>query len=89
MATQQPRHELELQTQVPFKHCWPVWQGGPLPQAQNPLVHRSAVIVLQATHAEPLVPQAETDGAVHTFPEQQPLGHVDGPQLEQMPPRHV
>src|SRR5207244_1545148 len=74
---QQPLgHDIALQVQAPFTHCWLAPQGAPLPQAHIPaLLQLSELIALQALQAAPPVPQAFSDGTVHMPPEQQPFGH--------------
>ena len=61
LPAQQPVvQEFALQTQAPLTHCWPGWQAGPVPQEQPLPVQALAVTVLQATHAAPPVPHAES-----------------------------
>jgi hypothetical protein len=72
---QQPEaQDTASQTQLPATQCCPALQCGLTPQAQAPVDEQaSAVTALQATQAEPPVPQADSEGALQVFPKQQPV----------------
>lgn len=79
LPRQQPPQLVELQTQAPLTHCWPLPQVAPPPQWQAPsLPQLSELSGLQAVHAAPLVPQLLTvPGLTQVLPLQQPVGQVD------------
>ena len=58
LPLQQPFvHEVASQTHAPLRQRWPLAHGGPLPQAQAPLVEQvSALVASQALHAAAPVP---------------------------------
>ncbi len=84
---QQPLgHDVPLHTHAPPEQRWPAPHAGPGPHWQAPLTQESAIVALQATQAEPPVPQADTEGVVHIVPWQQPFGH-DVPSHAHVPPK--
>lgn len=74
---QQPLgHDVASQMHRPPTQRWPPAQAGPVPHWQAPVVlQRLALLMSQAAHAAPAVPQAVKDGVVHTPPAQHPDGH--------------
>lgn len=90
LAAQQPfRHDVGSQMHAPFEHRSPTPQAAPGPQVQTPDGEQvSASVATHGAQALPMAPQDVGDKAVHTFPVQQPVGHV----LElhtQAPPEHA
>jgi hypothetical protein len=65
-------HEVALQTHPAFVHCWPAAHCAAPLHVHAPAVHPLAIVVLQAVHAPPPVPQFVTDGVWQVVPEQQP-----------------
>jgi hypothetical protein len=75
LPEQQPAQPVVvLQTQAAPTQFWPVEHAPLAPQAQAPLVQRSAVAV-HATQVAPPVPHAFVFGVWHWLPEQHPDGH--------------
>ena len=66
-----------LHTQAPATHTVPAPQGGPLPQAQVPVVASQVSLVAggQAPQAPPPVPQVAGAGTWQAPPAQHPLAH--------------
>jgi hypothetical protein len=76
LPSQQPfGHEVPLHTHAPPLHRWPLEHAALDPHVHAPLLHESAVLGSQATHAAPPIPHAPLEGVVHVLPLQQPFGH--------------
>jgi len=89
VEVQQPEPQVDgpHTTHTPPMQVSPGAHWAPPPQLHAPEVHRSAVTDEQAVHAEPAVPQLESDGAVQLVPEQQPEGqeaalHTQAPETQ-------
>ena len=81
---QQPVHELESQTQAPWKQLCPLPHAALAPQRQDPPEQLSDVIASHATQAAAPVPQVAREAAWHVPPSQHPLGQEDA--LQAQPP---
>jgi hypothetical protein len=75
LLEQQPfMQEVELHTQAPLTHCWPLAQGpGLLPHLQPLEVQLSATKLLQLTQPTPIEPQVGKPGVTQLLDWQQPL----------------
>lgn len=84
---QQPLgHEVASQMQSPATQRCPPAQAGPVPHWQRPvLLQRLALVGSHVVHATPAMPHDESEGGVHTPPEQQPPGHEVASHM-QVPP---
>ena len=86
LASQQPvGHEVASQTHLPLEHTCPAAQAAPPPQVHLPALEQESAVMPQATHADPSGPHAETLGAAHVVPAQQPPGHDDALQTHAPP----
>jgi hypothetical protein len=80
---QQPLGQV-VALQLPPAHAAPTQlaapQAGFIPQRHTPSLEQlSALFELQVLQALPAVPHCDSEGVLHV-PEQQPFGHVPGPQ---------
>jgi hypothetical protein len=80
LAAQQPFsfwHDVGSQMHEPPEHRSPTPQAAPGPQVQTPEGEQvSASVATHGAQALPMAPQELGEKAVHTFPVQQPVGHV-------------
>jgi hypothetical protein len=88
---QQPAQVVESQTHRPCTHFVPSAHWPPMPQAHRPLlVHASARVASQVTHAPPCCPHCVSDRIVSQTPfAQHPIGQFCALQLEQTPLVHM
>jgi hypothetical protein len=82
-------HDVASHLHVPPEHSWPAAQGAPPPHVHMPDEEQPSPVLPQLTHAAPLVPQNRAlVEPTHCVPEQQPLGHDIGSQM-QWPAEHT
>jgi hypothetical protein len=84
---QVPLVGLHAAMHAPLLHCCPLWQGGPVPHRQVPLLQVSVVVESQVVQVPPPVPQAVGSLVLQRPAEQQPLGQLAASQV-QMPLLH-
>lgn len=83
VEVQQPAQVVGSHSQRPCRQRCPVEQARPPPHAHSPVValHPSERGSWHDEHARPSVPQVEVDEARQVVPSQQPMGHVEAPQV--------
>jgi hypothetical protein len=91
LPEQQPFGQLlELQTQAPPTHAWPLPHAGFVPHMHTPFVQVLAVVEVHVVQVTPLVPQlANVLVVLHAPLLQQPVGHDVPSQMQALPPQRV